>query len=75
MREPETGRGGNWVVPALVGLVGMARLTFLCRLPDRLLVRYIPDDAFYYLIMGRNFAATGRWTFDGVEPASGFHLL
>lgn len=68
-------RAGSWVVPALTGLVGAARLTFLCRLPDRLLIRHIPDDAFYYLVMGRNFAHTGRWTFDGTEPASGFHLL
>ena len=38
------------------------------------MVGYIPDDAFYYLVMGRNFARLGRWTFDGVAPATGFHL-
>ena len=35
----------------------------------------IPDDAFYYLVPARKFATFGRWTFDGVEPSSGFHLL
>ena len=75
MNRPATGHALNWIVPGLVGLIGAARLLFLHRLPDRLLVRHIPDDAFYYLVMGRNFALTGRWTFDGVEPASGFHLL
>ncbi len=35
----------------------------------------IPDDAFYYLVLARNHAAHGAWTFDGVAPATGFHLL
>jgi hypothetical protein len=26
-------------------------------------------------VLARNFAETGRWTFDGVAPATGFHLL
>jgi hypothetical protein len=39
------------------------------------LVEWAPDDAFYYLILGRNFALLHRWTFDGIEPATGFHLL
>ena len=56
-------------------LVQAARLAKLLRLPDRLLVTYLPDDAFYYLALAQNFARTGRWTFDGVEPATGFHLL
>lgn len=36
---------------------------------------HLPDDAFYYLQPARNFATLGRWTFDGTEPATGFHLL
>ena len=56
-------------------LVGMLRLTILFRRSDGDLVQLIPDDAFYYLVPARNFATLGRWTFDGVEPASGFHLL
>lgn len=36
---------------------------------------FLPDDAFYYFGLARNYAETGRWTFDGVAPATGFHLL
>jgi hypothetical protein len=41
---------------------------------DRI-VTFFPDDAFYYLQVAKNFAAHGRWTFDGTAPATGFHLL
>ena len=60
---------------ALVFVVGMLRLVVLFRKSDGDLVKMIPDDAFYYLVPARNFATLGRWTFDGVEPSSGFHLL
>jgi hypothetical protein len=43
---------------------------------EELRVQYIPDDAFYYLSLARNFASLGLWTFDsGVSITSGFHLL
>lgn len=42
---------------------------------DSKLAEWVPDDAFYYLILGRNFAVLHRWTFNGVAPATGFHLL
>ena len=39
-------------------------------------VQYIPDDAYYYLTLARNFSDMGLWTFDsGVSTATGFHLL
>lgn len=38
-------------------------------------VALIPDDAFYYLVPARQFALVGAWTFDGVAPATGFHLF
>lgn len=41
---------------------------------DAVLAR-IPDDAFYYLVLAKNFAASGKWTFDGTHAATGFHLL
>jgi hypothetical protein len=75
MRQDGADRDVWWVVPALVAAAESARLTYISRLPDIALVKYVPDDAFYYLILARNFARLGRWTFDGVEPASGFHLL
>ena len=56
-------------------IVQCGRLLFLARLPDYQLVRQVPDDAFYYLEAARNFARLGRWTFDGTEPSSGFHLV
>jgi len=59
----------------LVCLIEVARIAFLARLPDGALVQNIPDDAFYYLQAARNFCRLGRWTFDGVAPSSGFHLL
>jgi hypothetical protein len=45
------------------------------RLPLQRLVQYVPDDAFYYLGLARNYEMFHRWTFDGVAPATGFHLL
>jgi len=39
-------------------------------------VQYIPDDAYYYLVLARNFAESGHWTFDGGNSTTtGFHLL
>jgi hypothetical protein len=39
-------------------------------------VQYIPDDAYYYMTLARNFARQGRWTFDsGVSVTTGFHVL
>ncbi|MGQ0672193.1 MAG: hypothetical protein ACT4N2_04845 [Hyphomicrobium sp.] len=39
------------------------------------IVERVPDDAFYYLVLARNFATEGWWTFDGQHAASGFHIL
>ncbi len=35
----------------------------------------VPDDAFYYFSLARNFSAHATWTFDGVAPTTGFHPL
>ena len=64
-----------WLLPAAVAVVQLARLTATLQWPDGHLVDAMNDDAFYYLQLARNFAVLGRWTFDRVEPASGFHLL
>jgi hypothetical protein len=37
-------------------------------------VAVIPDDGLYYLLLGRNFAERGVWSFDGVTRTGGFHL-
>ena len=41
---------------------------------DAFLVQYIADDGFYYLELAQNWQNLGRWSFDEVEPSSGFHL-
>src|SRR5574340_812292 len=33
------------------------------------------DDAYYYLVIARNFVETGRFTFDGSSLTHGFHPL
>jgi hypothetical protein len=44
--------------------------------PPTLQAQYTPDDAYYYLVLARNFAAHGAWTFDsGHSVTSGFHPL
>lgn len=46
------------------------------KLPDETRIQFLPDDAFYYLILGRNFVSHGQWTFDaGNSVTSGFHLF
>lgn len=44
-------------------------------LPDPVRVQYTPDDGYYYLTLARHFAHSFSWTFDGVNPTSGFHPL
>lgn len=40
------------------------------------MVQYMPDDGFYYLIVARNFAHSGIWSFDGnISTTTGFHPL
>ncbi len=38
-------------------------------------ISHFIDDAFYYLIIARNFAQTGVPTFDGMHATNGFHPL
>lgn len=44
------------------------------RLATRGISHFI-DDAFYYLLIARNFAETGVPTFDGIHATNGFHPL
>ena len=74
MLRQDAWRRGAWL-PWVVAAVELARLGALLGRPDGRLANTTADDAFYYLVAAKNFAATGRWTFDGLEPASGFHLL
>src|SRR6266478_1902761 len=39
-------------------------------------VDHVPDDAFYYLVLARNFTRLHRWTTDGgLTVTTGFHAL
>jgi len=55
--------------------VALVHLVLFLAAPLEREIGMIPDDAFYYLVPARHFAELGRWTFDGVAPATGFHLL
>ncbi len=59
----------------VIGLSAAAAVlvVVVASLPMRTLVGVVPDDAFYYLVVGRNIAGTGLSTFDGQNPASGYH--
>lgn len=37
--------------------------------------RLFTDDAYYYAICARNFAESGRFTFDGIGETNGYHPL
>lgn len=61
---------GSALIATVLSLQG---LWFALRGEDSL-VAVMPDDAFYYFVLGKNFAALGHWTFDGIAPTTGFHL-
>jgi len=66
--------------PALVSgfvvwLLMSARVLLLVSEPSDRYIGAVPDDAFYYFQLARNFSRFGRWTFDGVAPSTGFHPL
>jgi len=65
--------------PLLAALLASAAVALRARTiapgGDESIVQAIPDDAFYYLVLAKHFAASGTWTFDGVHPATGFHVL
>jgi len=63
------------LVALSVGLVALVRIVWFVDLPLIEQVIRIPDDAFYYLVLARNFAESGSWTFDHMSTTSGFHPL
>ncbi len=68
-------RGLAWglLLTALVLFVAYF-LFWLIETPSVLVVR-MPDDAFYYLKIARNFASGKGLTFDGINPTNGFQPL
>ena len=39
------------------------------------ILRFVPDDAFYYLEIARRLRTAGRSTFDGINATNGYHPL
>ncbi len=67
-----------WQNPVLVGIIlsGLAARLVLAFAPlDFILDFTLPDDAFYYFVIVRNLVLGQGVTFDGVNPANGFHPL
>ncbi len=50
-------------------------LLWVVRLPLEGLIKFVPDDAFYYLKIAQNVVAQRGLTFDGLGPTSGVHPL
>ena len=73
-----TGAGPAAIRAVLIALAALlvVRLAALAALEPADLVTKLPDDQFYYLVLAREFATSGRWTFDaGISTTSGFHPL
>lgn len=74
-REGRLTGNSTGVFGILIFLCCIIRLVWMACLPEAELIKFVPDDAFYYLVLAKNFSVEQRWTFDGQAPASGFHLL
>ncbi|MCD6328081.1 hypothetical protein J7M28_11100 [bacterium] len=72
-----TGKGTRLlgVVCCTATAVFVFYLTYTLMLPIDDLVRFIPDDAFYYVKIAMNVVNGDGFTFDGLGPTSGFQPL
>jgi hypothetical protein len=56
--------------------LAIAHFFYIVTRPKRVLIGFVPDDAFFELQIARHFLATGKWSFDGsLTTTTGFHLL
>lgn len=65
MKRIDLNKFDFWKSASFVALLSL--IVFSLRLtlaPLELSTQYIPDDAFYYLTLARNFSDLGQWTFD-----------
>src|SRR6516162_10451179 len=63
-----------FTLTAVVLLAHLARIVWLVTLSEDEIIKFVPDDAFYYVNLAKHFVSTGTWTFDGSAVATGFHL-
>lgn len=66
-----------WAFLSLLAILNVIIYDFIILTsPDLIRIQFIPDDAFYYFQLVKNFAKLGYWTFDsGVSLTSGYHPL
>jgi len=63
------------ILVILLILAAAVRISIaLCDMPT-LITKTVSDDSFYYFQIARNAASGNGVSFDGVEPANGFHPL
>jgi len=61
---------------ALLALLLAVRVVHLLTRDPAARATLVPDDQFYYLVLARNHAAHGIWSFDGgISVTNGFHPL
>jgi len=63
------------ILIALVVVAAAIRIAIALCDESTLITKTISDDSFYYFQIARNAAAGNGVSFDGVEPANGFHPL
>lgn len=66
-----------WAFLSLLAILNVIIYDFIILTsPDLIRIQFIPDDAFYYFQLAKNFTKLGYWTFDsGVSLTSGYHPL
>jgi len=69
----------NLIIKSTFALVIINLILWIIRIisgSEYIQVQFLPDDAYYYLTLARNFALSGEWTFDsGQTITTGFHIL
>lgn len=63
------------LLPWLPFVLYIFRVIALYLSSDDILISSVPDDAFYYIVLAKNWAQTGIWTFNGDIATTGFHPL
>ena len=71
--SPRAALGWGRALWLLSVAVFLALVVYVLTRPVRWLLAFVADDAFYYLQTARHIAATGRSTFDGLNPTNGYH--
>lgn len=63
------------VIAGVTALLFLSYLVLLFILPSEVIANLVPDDAFYYFNIARNFAKGYGFSFDAINPTNGFQPL